>query len=258
MKPSTMSASPSAALYQAHEFAELAGVTVRALHHYDRLGLLKPAHRSEAGYRLYSRKDLARLEQIVVLKFLGLSLREIGEVLRQETAALPQTLRRQQEVLTEKRRQLDKAISVIAKANRSIGRGDESDWRILETIIKEISMQRDKAWMGQYFSETAKAKIEERKALWSPELQEQIDKRWKQLFADVEASLHEDPASNKAQSLAARWQALVNEFTGGDPEIQKGLNALYSDRGNWPKDWKAPTTPEVHEFIAKAMKARKN
>lgn len=257
MKPSSRTES-NVAFYHAHEFAELAGVTVRALHHYDRLGLLKPTHRSEAGYRLYSHKDLARLEQIVVLKFIGLSLREIGEVLQQETGALPQTLRRQQQVLTEKRRQLDKAIAVIAKASQSVGRGDESDWRVLATIIKEISMQRDKGWMGQYFSEAAKAKIEERKALWSPELQAQTDKKWRQLFADVEASLHEDPASEKAQALANRWQGLVNEFTGGDPEIQEGLNALYSDRGNWPSDWKAPSTPEVQAFIMKAMKARKN
>ena len=65
------------ALYQAHEFAELAGVTIRTLHHYDRLGLLKPSRRTEAGYRLYSESDLVRLEQIIVLKFLGLPLKRI-------------------------------------------------------------------------------------------------------------------------------------------------------------------------------------
>jgi DNA-binding transcriptional MerR regulator len=48
------------------EFAELAGVTVRALHHYDRLGLLKP-RRTESGYRMYSARDLERLEQVVAL-----------------------------------------------------------------------------------------------------------------------------------------------------------------------------------------------
>ncbi|HLH05683.1 MAG TPA: MerR family transcriptional regulator [Terriglobales bacterium] len=257
MKPITVTESRSA-LYQAHEFAELAGVTVRALHHYDRLGLLKPAHRSEAGYRLYSRKDLARLEQIVVLKFLGMPLREIGEVLQQETATLPQTLQHQQQVLTEQRRQLDKAIAVIAKASQSIGNGDESDWRLLASIIKEINMQNDKTWMGHYFTEAAKAKIEERKALWSPELQERTDKKWKELYTEVQASLHEDPASDKAQALAARAQALIDEFTGGDPEIQKGLTKLYSDRSNWPENFKSPAPPEVHDFISKAMRARKN
>src|SRR5664279_3181956 len=95
-------------LYRAQEFAELAGVTVRALHHYDRLGLLKPSHRSEAGYRLYSDRDLVRLEQIVVLKFLGLPLRSIGTLLEREQDTLPDTLRRQQAVLVDKRNQLDK------------------------------------------------------------------------------------------------------------------------------------------------------
>jgi DNA-binding transcriptional MerR regulator len=65
-----------AAVYRIREFAALAGVTVRALHHYDRLGLLKPSGRSDRGYRLYRDCDLARLEHIVVLKFLGLPLKQ--------------------------------------------------------------------------------------------------------------------------------------------------------------------------------------
>jgi DNA-binding transcriptional MerR regulator len=63
-------------LYRAHEFARLAGVTVRALHHYDRIGLLKP-QRSSSGHRLYRLGDLERLEQIAALKFLDIPLREI-------------------------------------------------------------------------------------------------------------------------------------------------------------------------------------
>ena len=80
MKPRT------AKLYQAHQFAELAGVTVRALHHYDRLGLLKPQHRSAGGYRLYADSDLARQEQIAVLKFLGLSLSQIRDLLKDKSS----------------------------------------------------------------------------------------------------------------------------------------------------------------------------
>ena len=61
--------------YQIQEFAELTGVTVKALHHYDRLGLLKP-QRAYSGYRLYVERDLERLEQIVALKFLGFPLKK--------------------------------------------------------------------------------------------------------------------------------------------------------------------------------------
>ena len=74
--------------YRIHEFAHLAGVTVKALHHYDRLGLLTP-RRSETGYRVYRECDLERLEQIVALKFLGLPLKQIRAVLERTKLALP-------------------------------------------------------------------------------------------------------------------------------------------------------------------------
>jgi DNA-binding transcriptional MerR regulator len=68
-------------MYRVSDFAEKAGVTVRTLHHYDRLGLLKPSGRTEAGYRLYGERDFARLQQIVTLKFIGLPLRQIKDLL---------------------------------------------------------------------------------------------------------------------------------------------------------------------------------
>ena len=62
-------------MYLVQQFAKLAGVTVRTLHHYDRLGLLSPEHRSDSGYRLYTTQDMVRLERIMVLRYLGLPLR---------------------------------------------------------------------------------------------------------------------------------------------------------------------------------------
>lgn len=66
--------------FRASEFAKMAGVTVRALHHYDRIGRLKP-RRSSAGYRVYTARDLELLEQIVVLKFVGIPLRQIAALM---------------------------------------------------------------------------------------------------------------------------------------------------------------------------------
>lgn len=243
-------------LYQACEFAELAGVTVRALHHYDRLGLLKPSYRSEAGYRLYSDRDLVRLEQIVVLKFLGLPLKSIATLLRDHDA-LPDTLRRQQVVLIEKRNQLDKTIDAIDTARHALSASSGPDWTLITQIIRRIAMQNDADWASKYYSEEAKAKVEERKALWSPELQARVSRDWSELFQDVEAALGDDPASAKAQALAARWRKLLGEFTGGDPEFQKGLNAMYADQPNWPEPQRQQyrIKPEIQEFITRAMRA---
>ncbi|MFZ1133811.1 MAG: MerR family transcriptional regulator [Candidatus Korobacteraceae bacterium] len=244
-------------LYWAREFAELAGVTVRTLHHYDRLGLLKPSHRSDAGYRLYSQRDLAQLEQIVVLKFLGLPLKSIGKLLRSAPCSLPEVLERQHLVLSDKRHELDRTIEAIGAARAALDADHEPDWTLITQIIRRVGMQNDTDWTSKYYSEDAKGKIEERKGLWSPEMQERVTREWNELFRDVEAALGEDPASPAAQALAGRWRKLVGQFTGGNPEIQKGLNAMYADTPNWPpeKRQQHQVKSEIQEFIMQAMQA---
>ena len=79
--------------YLPHEFAKRAAVTIRALHHYDRLGLLKPSGRTASGYRVYSDRDFARLEQIVALKFIGFPLSQIRELLHRKDTGLSSELR---------------------------------------------------------------------------------------------------------------------------------------------------------------------
>ena len=230
----------STKLYKVREFARLAGVTVRALHHYDRLGLLKPSRRTGSSYRLYTERDLARLEEIVVLKFLGIPLKEIRPLLEKQSG-LADALRRQQRVLGEKRRQLEQAISTIAAAEHSVRSVEGPDWTLFRHVIQEIEMQNETEWSKKYYSPEAQEKIEQRRTQWTPALQEEVSRQWNALFADVEASLGEDPASPKAQALAARWRELLAGFTGGDPEIQKGLNKMWSDQQNWPQPQREST-----------------
>ena len=242
--------------YQVREFADLAGVTVRALHHYDRLAVLRPK-RTSAGYRLYSLRDLERLEQIVALRFLGLPLKEIKTLLDREVRALPEVLRSQRLALEEKRRSLDRAIRAIQDAEGAIQSGTPAGAQVLAKIIEVIEMQENIEFTKKYYSEEAQAKLEEKRQQWKPEMQAEVTLAWTELFRDVEASLDQDPASEKAQALAARWRKLVEGFTGGDPEVSKGLGKVWADRSNWSgamKEQTAPfANPKVWEFIKKAM-----
>ena len=241
--------------YRVTEFAGLAGVTVRALHHYDRLAVLRP-RRTESGYRLYSARDLERLEQIVALKFLGLPLKEIKTLLDREARRLPEVLRAQRLALEEKRRSLDQAIQAIQDAEQAIESGKPAEVEVLAKIIEVIEMQEKTEFMNKYYSEEAQAKLAEKRKEWNPELQAEATRAWSELFRDVEAALDEDPASEKAQALVARWRKLVEGFTGGDPEVSRGLGKAWADRANWPgsmKEQSAPfANPKVWEFIKKA------
>ncbi len=239
-----------------HEFAALSGVTVRTLHHYDRLGLLKPQGRTPAGYRVYSESDLVRLEQIIVLKFLGLPLSRIRDLLDRKVLDVHDALRMQREALENKQRELNIAVRAIGEAQRRLAHNSEPDWLILKEVIAAMEQQNNNEWAQQYYSDEAKQKIEERKKLWTPELQEQVTKDWNALFADIEASLHIDPASEQARALVARWDQLLEGFTGGDRQIQAGLNKMYADQANWKTGFKRPWSDAVADFMKKARAAQ--
>ena len=244
-------------MLQAQQFADLAGVTVRTLHHYDRLGLLRP-RRTESGYRVYRESDLERLEQIVALKFVGLPLKRIKTLLERDNLDLLDALPRQRLVLEAKRKLIDRAIRAIEDADRTLAAGQRPNAAVLKKIIEVIEMQDNSSWAENYYSEEALAKLKKRE--WTPEMQEQTTKKWTELFSEVEAALGEDPAGDKAQALAARWGALILDFTGGDPGVTKGLNAVWKDPSGLPatqQQMQPFGNPKVHEFIQQAMAARK-
>ena len=101
-------------MYHIKEAAELSGVSVKTLHHYDKIGLLVPV-KSENGYRTYSQEDLERLQVILYYKYLGFSLDQIAELLAEEKSNLLPHLTKQLDYLTQERQRLDTLISTLQK-----------------------------------------------------------------------------------------------------------------------------------------------
>ena len=240
--------------YLPHEFAKRAGVTIRALHHYDRLGLLKPSGRTTAGYRVYSDRDFARLEQIVALKFIGFPLSQIRELLHQTDPDLCATLRQQRQILAEKRDHLDRAVKAIESAERIVAGGGELDWEPFRKVIEVIQMQTRKDWMKKYYTDEQLANLRQR---WSPEVQAESERGWAALARDTEEAIANgaDPAGETGQQLAERRQNLLALFTGGDPGMEQNLQRLYADKANWPASFKKPYSDAVDDFLCQAGEA---
>lgn len=209
--------------YRIREFAQLAGVTVKTLHHYDRLGLLKPA-RTASGYRAYSVAHLARLEQIIALKALGISLKEIRSILAREPLPLRATFRQQREVLEDKRRALDRAIDALREAERAIECDPASEPQILKQVITAMSRQ-DVDAMRKYYSDEAWEQ-------WKHYYDDWPSEEWRVLYREVGAVLDDDPASERAQALADRWMALAQRSPAGP--VRTGLMKAWVDREHWP------------------------
>ncbi len=227
---------------------------MRALHHYDRLGLLKPSGRTGSGYRVYSDRDFARLEQIVALKFIGFPLFQIRELLRSKEIDLAAALRQQRQILAEKRDHLDRAMQAIERAEKVVSAGGEPDWEPFRKVIEVIQMQTRKDWMKKYYSEEQLANLRQR---WSPEVQAESERLWTALACDTEKAIAEgvDPADEAGLQLAARRQELLAMFTGGDPGIEQSLQKLYADKANWPTTFKKPYSDAVDAFLCQAAGA---
>src|SRR5579884_715716 len=97
------------------ELARLTGVTVRALHHYDEIGLVKPSARSGAGYRLYDDGDVLRLQQVLVFRELGMPLDAIAQAI-DEAGDRSELLRRHRDELVTRRARLDAMIAALEAA----------------------------------------------------------------------------------------------------------------------------------------------
>lgn len=233
-------------MYRVHEFAELAGVTAKALYHYDRLGLLRP-RRSAAGYRIYEERDLERLAQIVALRFLGLPLKEIRSLLGKDGLKLPEALRAQKAVLEERRQRLDRAIAAIEKAGEQAGPG------VLKGIIQAIGMQNESVdFMKNYYREEAWSNFRSLHRVWP-------SKEWVELFGDFQESLDQDPAGRRAQDLAARWRRLRVMDSGRDSRVHSGLIRAWADRQYWPEEVQQKFTgldlDRISEFAKEAFGA---
>jgi len=254
-------------IFRIQEFAKLAGVTVRALHHYDRLQLLSPAHRSERGYRLYCHEDLGRLERVLVLRYLGLPLREIAALLNNPDGRgaelLTDTLARQRAVLGERRDGLDRVLRAIEHAQLLAQDPAEHEWLLHQTILKEIQMQEGTNWTEKYYSPEAFETLRLHRTAMTTEQKADASARWRALLADVQSALDREvpPDSAEGRALVARWIRLGDEFTLGDPEILEGWRRMYEGESHWPEDETATelrairAKPEQRSFFDQAVQA---
>jgi MerR family transcriptional regulator, thiopeptide resistance regulator len=264
----------TAACYSTGRFAKRASVSVRTLRFYDQAGLLTPSGRTEAGYRLYSDADLPRLQQVLALKFLGLSLDEIKRCLATGPEQLQASLRQQKAMLWEKRAQLDTVLRAIDEAERQLlaaGPNVETVVRVIEVI----HMQQNSDWVSKYFTPEQRAKVEElqqssysdsaraklaARGPWTEEDQKRADEQWRAVNGELKrlTAAGADPSGPEGQAWAASFSALIGQFTGGDAEVAAGLDTFWRQHNALPASERpipSPYTTEEQAFMDAALAA---
>ncbi|HET9210377.1 MAG TPA: MerR family transcriptional regulator [Thermoanaerobaculia bacterium] len=210
------------------ELARRTGVSVRALHHYDEIGLLSPSHRSEAGYRLYTEIDVARLQQIRSLRALGFSLEEARDFLKRPDVTPDRVLRLH---IAHLREQIAAQQSLADRLEQIARR-----WRSDENVPTEEFLQIIEVtnMTAKYYTPEQMEQLKQRGEMLGEDHIRQAEAEWPELMAKVQAEMEKgtDPADERVQALARRWKELVEEFTGGDPGIAKSVGRMWQEETN--------------------------
>jgi MerR family transcriptional regulator, thiopeptide resistance regulator len=210
-------------VWKVGELANRTGITVRTLHHYDEIGLLTPSERSRSGYRLYTERDIVRLQQILSLRHLGFSLEEIRTCLDEAEYTPLQVvelhLARVKERIEEQQR-LRARLEALAAHLRS------AEPISAEEFIQTMEMT---TMFEKYYTAEQLEELEERRRSLGEDRIREVEAEWPRLIAEVRAEMEKgtDPADPRMQELSARWMALVQEFTGGNAEIERSLRTMY-------------------------------
>ena len=234
------------------EVAAATGLTVRTLHHYDEIGVLVPAARSGAGYRLYSDGDVGRLYRILALRAIGFTLQEIGSTLLREGADVRAALRRHLERIDAQLRITEELRSRLTLILDMLDRAVEPSGDMFIDAIEVMTR------MERYYTPEQLEQLSERAQELGEEGMRRAQEDWARLIAEVEAERRAgtDPADPRLTPLVERWSALIEQFTGGDPGIRASLQELYATEGPERASHGA-VGAETMAYAKRAMDARR-
>ena len=241
------------------QMAELAGVTVRTLHHYDALGLLAPDARSEAGYRLYEDADCERLQGILFYRELGFGLEEINAILGDPEYDRVGALRHQRDLLVIRKDRLQNMIGAVETA--------------LEAHEKGITMTKEEMFevFGDFDPKAHEAEVEER---WSGKALDQSKRRtktygkdqWKEAMAEGESITVElaerlragdAPEDVATMDLAERHRLHIDRwFYECSHEMHAGLGDMYVADPRFTEYYEK-YAPGLAAFVKSAIEANR-
>ncbi|SDY76153.1 MerR family transcriptional regulator [Thermoactinomyces sp. DSM 45892] len=208
------------------EVADLVGVSVRTLHHYDEIGLLVPDETTESGYRLYSNENLELLQQILFFKELGFSLQTIKEIVHSPTFDRQEALKMHYQTLLEKRQRLDKMIQTVEKTIQhykgEIQMTNEEKFEGFDFRSNPYEQEARERW-----GDEAVNRSNQKVAQMGPEIQKEMD----DLYFHLASIRHMSPDSEEAQSAITKWYDMLQSFGDYTPEAFRTLGEMYvSDR----------------------------
>jgi DNA-binding transcriptional MerR regulator len=227
------------------ELAQATGLTVRTLHHYDHIGLLKPSARNTGGHRVYLEADVVALYRIISLRGLGLRLDQIKDF----GASLPDA----RDVLAEQLRQVDRRLAVGRQLRETLvsalARLDAGETIDVVPLIKETTFSQEA--LREHLGEEEVARLSRHTASLGVVGQHAIGVEWPQLYARAQAEMEAGTPAEAPQvrAIVDRMDELSALFNEGEPRPHAGVRAVWLRHGG-------SAYAELVDYLDRARAAR--
>ena len=223
------------------ELAARSGLTVRALHHYDSIGLLTPSAHTDSGYRLYNRADVARLHQIQALRRFGMSLADIGTFLASPDAPFADVVAQQIATLDQQIAQASALREQLSHLHRQMAGGGEpelADW--LSTL--ELMNLYDK-----YFTKDELHRL----PFWQQDARR--NSGWATLVAQIQELMRQGvpPADAEPRQLAERWMQMLERDTAANPDFARRITVMMEMEP--AAQLHTGITPQLKQYVIEAF-----
>lgn len=245
--------------WYAKALSEMTNVSVRTLHHYDKIGLLKPSQRRANGYRVYSEADLSKLQRIIALKFFDFELSKIKALLESNVDVI-QHLRLQADYLKQKAHALNEAGHVLDRMISECSNDKSISWQKSLELIEVYQMTKhiEHEWVREVLNQEELAQyakfeksLDER---FTKEEHAKFEKDWAALVEEIKQHVNQDPTSKKSIALAKRCMDMVDELYGR--EFAGLRTALWEKGMKQGKDQgEHGLSPELAAWLDKAIEA---
>ncbi len=234
------------------EVSKLTGVSIRALHHYDAIGLLRPAQTTESGYRLYDDKAIERLQMILLFRELKFPLKEIKRILDSPSFDRAKALEQQLQLLILQKEHIENLID-LARELRETGVKNMISFDAFDTEkIEEYTRQAKEAWGDT----AAYREYEEKAKLRTPGEQKGINDEMLEIFREFGAMRTFQAQDEKVRTQVCRLQEFITDhFYDCTDDILKSLGEMYAADGRFKETIDRAGGEGTAEFVKKSIEA---
>lgn len=218
-------------MYMINEISKLTGVSIRMLHHYDKIGLLVPSKRTDTNYRMYSDEDVAKLYQILLFKELEFSLQEIKTILQDENFDKEKALKEQRNLIIKKKNRLEKIIESIDDTINNFGGNVMNKENFKAFDYEDIKKHEEKykeETERKYGKTDAYKESKEKTSKYSKNDWENIMGEAESIYVELSKLMDKEPSDEQVQLLVEKWRNHITEnFYNCTIEIFRGLALMY-------------------------------